>query len=70
MIQLPEGSTKEGVMHDIERWIVGPKSARNRKVITDYLFGNYTYEELAELHDISVSTVQRIIDKGRDKIYR
>lgn len=70
MIQLPDGSTKEGVLRDIERWIVGPKSARNRNVITDYLFGNYTYEELAERYDLSVSTVQRIIDKGRDKIYK
>lgn len=70
MIRLPDGSTKDAVITAIETWIVGPKSARNRDIITDYLFGNYTYEQLAEKHGLSVCTIQRIIDKGRDKIYK
>ena len=34
-----------------------------------YLTGDYTYETLAEEFEVSVSTVQRVIDRGRGNIY-
>ena len=58
---------------ELENWIrenmIGPRSGRDRMIMWDYLSGNFTYEMLAEKHDISVSTVQRIINKGRGIIF-
>lgn len=69
MVKLPEGTTLEGLKQQITELIVGPKSQRDRAIMLAYLTGDYTYETLAEEFEVSVSTVQRVIDRGRGHIY-
>lgn len=69
MVKLPEGTTLEGLKQRITELIVGPKSQRDRAIMLAYLTGDYTYETLAEEFEVSVSTVQRVIDRGRGYIY-
>lgn len=69
MVKLPEGATLEGLKQQITELIVGPKSQRDRAIMLAYLTGDYTYETLAEEFEVSVSTVQRVIDRGRGHIY-
>lgn len=69
MVKLPEGTTLEGLKQQISELIVGPKSQRDRAIMLAYLTGDYTYETLAEDFEVSVSTVQRVIDRGRGHIY-
>lgn len=69
MVKLPEGTTLEGLKQQINELIVGPKSQRDRAIMLAYLTGDYTYETLAEEFEVSVSTVQRVIDLGRGHIY-
>lgn len=69
MVKLPEGTTLEGLKQRINELIVGPKSQRDRAIMLAYLTGDYTYETLAEEFEVSVSTVQRVIDRGRGHIY-
>jgi DNA-directed RNA polymerase specialized sigma24 family protein len=69
MVKLPEGTTLERLKQQINELIVGPKSQRDRAIMLAYLTGDYTYETLAEEFEVSVSTVQRVIDRGRGNIY-
>ena len=68
-VRLPESITLEALKKQIDELIVGPKSQRDRALMLSYLTGDYTYESLAEEYEVSVSTVQRVIDRGRGKIY-
>ena len=68
-IKIPEGMTADEMKAAIAQHIIGPRSERDRAVIWAYMNGNHTYESLAEEFQISVSTVQRIIERGRGILY-
>ena len=69
LIRIPEGMTAEELEALINKHIIGPRSERDRRIMWAYLTGNYTYEQLAEEYEVSVSTVQRILEKGKGIIY-
>ena len=43
-------------------------SERDRSVLLDRYTMGYTYEKIAELHDLSTIQVKRIIYKGTDRL--
>lgn len=45
-------------------------SARNREILVDRLLNGYTYEVIAELHDMSVSQIKRIVKKELDNLIK
>lgn len=49
----------------INEWI---HSERDRAIMIDRFVNGYTYEKLAEIHDLSVRQVKRIIYKCSDAI--
>lgn len=50
----------------INEWI---HSERDRAIMIDRFVNGYTYEKLAEIHDLSVRQVKRIIYKCSDAIF-
>lgn len=68
IIKIPEGMTADELEKIINQNIIGPKSGRDRRIIWAYLTGDYTYEKLAEEYEVSVSTVQRIVERIRDAL--
>ena len=48
----------------IDKWIRGFKCQRNRQIIKDKLLNGMTFEEVAEIHDLSVRHVKNIVYNG------
>ena len=48
----------------IERWIRGRHCLRNRQILKDRLLKGFTFEHLAEVHDMSVRRVKDIVYDG------
>lgn len=44
-------------------------SLRDRKILCDSLIHGFTYERIAERHNLSVSQVKRIIHKGENAVF-
>lgn len=51
----------------IAEWI---PSSRDRDILREKLLCNVTYETIAEIHKLDVSTVKRIVYKSRDRLFR
>ena len=68
-VKIKAGMTADELKAAIEQHIIGPRSERDREVIWAYMTGRHKYETLAEEFEISVSTVQRIIERGRGILY-
>lgn len=51
----------------IEEWI---HSERDRRIMIDRLVNGYTYEKLAEMHDLSVRQIKNIVYKEEDKLFK
>lgn len=49
--------------HVIDEYIIGFKAERNRSIMRDRLCAGYTYEELAEMYDMSVNQMKNIVYK-------
>ena len=69
VVKLYKGMTTDQIRLVLEKNIVGPRSERDRAIIWSYLTGRFTYESLAEEYEVSVSTVQRAIERGRGLVY-
>ena len=54
----------------IDEHIIGKNSERNRKILKLRLLDGFTYEKIAELIDISVIQVKRIVADGVNIISR
>ena len=52
----------------IDRYVNGPKAERNRKILKEYYLKGHTYEDVAEICDMSPVHVGRIIHKYGDPI--
>ena len=55
------------ILELIAVWI---HDARDRKILRDRLVRGYTYEQIAELHHLSVSQVKRIVYRGQDRLFK
>lgn len=51
----------------IDEWI---HSERDRRIMVDRLINGYTYEKLAEIHDLSVRQIKNIVYKEEDKLFK
>ena len=60
-----EDITNTEIRHLIDEYI---HSERDRNVLLDRYTMGYTYEKIAELHDLSTIQVKRIIYKGTDRL--
>lgn len=54
----------------INEWIVGKNAERNRNLIHRRLIDGVCFEPLAEEFDMSVSQVNRIVQKSMEIIFR
>ena len=53
--------TRSQLNHIIDEYIIGFKAERNRNIMKDRLCAGYTYEELAEMYDMSVNQIKNIV---------
>lgn len=63
---LPDLSRSEWE-HLIDEWIF---HARTREVLKEWIFDGVTIEQLAEIHEVSVSTINADLRKGFDKLFK
>ena len=52
----------------IDRYVNGKKAARNREILKEYYINGRTYEQAAEMFDMSPMQVCRIVHKYGDPI--
>jgi len=68
-VTLPAGITREKLDRQIDEVIQGDRAARDRALLRAYLYGDYTFDTLAECFDVSTDVVRDVVDRGRGKIY-
>lgn len=54
----------------IDEWIVGNHAQRDRQLLKMRLIDGLTYEQLADVGELSVTQVKRIIQKRTEQLYR
>lgn len=54
----------------IDEWVIGRNAQRNRAVLKSRLIDGLTFEELAEMYDMSVRQIQNIVYKMQEVIFR
>ena len=55
------------ILELITEWI---HDSTHRKILRDRLVRGLTYEQIGELHHLSVSQVKRIVYRGQEKLFR
>lgn len=55
------------IIEAIAEWI---HDSTHRKILRDRLVKGLTYEQIGELHHLSVSQVKRIVYRGQEKLFR
>lgn len=61
--------TAERIATVIDSFIVGRYAARNRMILKSRFIDGLTYEQLAEMYDLSVSHIKNIVYKNEYTIY-
>ena len=54
----------------IDEWILGRNAMRNRDIMKCRICDGMTYEQIAEVFDLSVRQVKNIVYKNEEIIYR
>jgi len=62
--------TKTELEQLIDECIVGFKAERNRKILKRKLITGWTYEQTAEVFDMSVMQIKNIVYAGKEKIVK
>lgn len=52
--------SSDNIIRVIDNYIVGFKALRNRQILKDHYVDGLTFEEIAELHDMSVRQIKKI----------
>lgn len=60
--------TKSQLCRAIDECVIGFKAERNRLIMYDRLCGGFTFEHLAEVHDMSVNQIKNIVYRELEKI--
>ncbi len=60
--------TRTELDNAIDETIIGYKAERNRVILRERLYDGSTYEELAEMHDMSVNQIKNIVYRELEKI--
>ena len=55
------------ILELIAEWI---HDSTHRKILRDRLVKGLTYEQIGELHHLSVSQVKRIVYRGQDRLFK
>lgn len=61
--------TADDISKVIDSYIVGRYAARNRAILKSRFIDGLTYEQLAEMYDLSVSHIKNIVYKNEYTIY-
>lgn len=61
--------TADDISRTIDSYIVGRYAVRNRAILKSRLIDGLTYEQLAEMYDLSVSHIKNIVYKNEYTIY-
>ena len=61
--------TADDISRGIDSFIVGRYAARNRAILKSRFIDGLTYEQLAEMYDLSVSHIKNIVYKNEYTIY-
>lgn len=61
--------TADDLSKTIDSYIVGRYAARNRAILKSRFIDGLTYEQLAEMYDLSVSHIKNIVYKNEYTIY-
>ena len=61
--------TADDISRAIDSYIVGRYAARNRAILKSRFIDGLTYEQLAEMYDLSVSHIKNIVYKNEYTIY-
>ena len=56
----------KGIESLVDEWIVGRNAERNRKVLKERFINGTTYERMAEIFELSVTQVKRIVYRGTE----
>lgn len=67
-MNMPEVS-KDAILASMEQWIMGRNAERNRSIFYDHLFRGLTYEQIAEIYDMSSRQIQNVIRFCERKVY-
>ena len=54
----------------INEWIVGKNAQRDRMILKSRLIDGLTFDALAELYDMSVRQIKRIVYKSQETLFR
>lgn len=54
----------------LERIVCRIHSLRDRRILVDKLIHGLTYEQVAEVYDLSVSQTKRIVKKGIHEVFK
>ena len=54
----------------IDEWIVGKNAHRDRMILKSRLIDGLTFEALAEMYDMSVRQIKRIVYKSQETLFR
>lgn len=65
-----EGFCKTEIVNMTDEWIVGRNAKRNRAILLSRFLDGMTYEQIADVYDLSVTQVKRIVYRGEDTIFR
>ena len=53
--------------YQIDQWVF---SSRDRQILKERLLDGITFEQLAEMHDLSVQRVKEIVYKCQERIFK
>ena len=60
----PPNVSREQIEEAIYQWIIGKNSERDRQIMYESVFRGFTYEKIAELHDMSDRQIANIVRKN------
>ena len=68
--KIPPDVSRDQIEEAIFQWMIGPRSERNRAIMYDLLFRGLTYEQAAEVHDMSDRQIRNIYKKCYNQIFK
>lgn len=54
----------------IDEYVIGKNAIRDREIVKDRLIDGFSYYELAEKHNLSLTALKYIINKRNNQIFK
>lgn len=62
--------SRSELIEAIDEWIIGKNAHRDREILKSCLVDGLTFEALAEMYDMSVRQIKRIVYKSQETLFR